>query len=1059
MKKLLLAMATSTALSPLFSFADDIEIYINPAQGGGAPYVHMMLDYRPSVFSPICTYDTDCAPPFMTPEAYANLGLRAAGEKITRYEAFVAILTTLFLNPEFEEIYMSLVVSNFDTNQNPKQHGGTILEGYKQLKTGAAELVATLRSMPIPKSNNSVHKLQPKHTYYEWYRYLNGGAVINGADTAQNFAADPASPAHDRDIMDVSETDYISPFKDPAACNKLFSVMLAMNAANESNDLDSTIEGDLTFGKGTAAKFEDMMQHMHRPGTDLVDDAILAGNQPLAKSWVISDSGSIGATQDWAKAGGSTILDIDDPAELEKSLTNAFKEIVSVSSTFVAASVPVNVFNRAESLDNLFIALFEAQSTLRWPGNIKKLKLVDTDDDGNFDDIQDVKGNPGFETTGDDRGRITFDAVTYWTDVNALPPGNAEEGVPIGADGREVARGGAGQKIPGFIDDGTHVIGDANSDSDSRQVYVEPAAVVNGSNNALVDFSVTDAVADALIADLGAADRAEALELIAWGRGQDVDDEDGDKDRREARTWILGDAIHSRPFALNYGALGAYTQDNPLIRLFMGTNDGLFHIVENTDSAGNETGAEVAAFYPRAVLENLKYRREDTQASALMRYGVDGAPVVFTQDLNKDGTLNASDGDRAYVYFGLRRGGYSYYALDVSNPNIAPKIRWKIEQTIGGDFDELGLTFSDPVVGKVKYGTSSVDALIFAGGYNGGWDATYTNRVGKDDNDGDDTVGNAIYIVNARTGGLIWKAVFGATGTSSNTHYEHAEMVDSIPSGVTVLKNSAGNIHRLYVGDTGGAVWRVDLPEGSGTNFRKDNWFVTKLAELGTDGASTDRRFFHAPDVVETFDATGDFDGVLISSGDRAHPLETSVNNYLFYIKDRLIASGDPAVKLRAPFTVANASLPDQTACVTGSEGGASCASDADLASGWKIALARNGEKGLASPLVDGGRVFFPSFVPAGARVACEPVEGQSYIYLVNLADGTAVANNLRIYDVGPGIASSAIVVGDAILVPGGGIEIMDEDGDGDLDLQKLTPSLSKRLFQIYWREPGIDKL
>ena len=88
---------------------------------------------------------------------------------------------------------------------------------------------------------------------------------------------------------------------------------------------------------------------------------------------------------------------------------------------------------------------------------------------------------------------------------------------------------------------------------------------------------------------------------------------------------------------------------------------------------------------------------------------------------------------------------------------------WKIGKTSGGDFDELGLTFSTPVVGKVKYNGSSVDVLVFAGGYNGGWNSAYTTRVGKDLNDADDTVGNAIYIVNALTGQLIWKAIQGTT--------------------------------------------------------------------------------------------------------------------------------------------------------------------------------------------------------------------------------------------------------------------------------------------------------
>jgi type IV pilus assembly protein PilY1 len=233
------------------------------------------------------------------------------------------------------------------------------------------------------------------------------------------------------------------------------------------------------------------------------------------------------------------------------------------------------------------------------------------------------------------------------------------------------------------------------------------------------------------------------------------------------------------------------------------------------------------------------------------------------------------------------------------------------------------------------------------------------------------------------------------------------------------------------------------------------------LAELGTDGSGTDLRFFHAPDIVETFDDTGEFDGLLIESGNRADPNETNTDNYMFYIKDRLITSGSTAVSAEnipsnPPGRYLITDLADQTDCVTGLETGGACS--ASIPNGWKIEMARSGEKGLSSPLVDAGRVFFTTFRP-GAVATCAPSEGQGSIYVVNLADGTAVANNQRIYEIGPGIPPGAILVGDVILLPGGGIDLYDLDGDGTRDLSKLPVSNTKKLFRIYWREPGIDQL
>ena len=51
-----------------------------------------------------------------------------------------------------------------------------------------------------------------------------------------------------------------------------------------------------------------------------------------------------------------------------------------------------------------------------------------------------------------------------------------------------------------------------------------------------------------------------------------------------------------------------------------------------------------------------------------------------------------------------------------------PTMKWKI--TKSGDFSELGMTFSTPRVTRVMYSGTPVTALIFAGGYDGGFTVT-----------------------------------------------------------------------------------------------------------------------------------------------------------------------------------------------------------------------------------------------------------------------------------------------------------------------------------------------
>jgi type IV pilus assembly protein PilY1 len=439
-------------------------------------------------------------------------------------------------------------------------------------------------------------------------------------------------------------------------------------------------------------------------------------------------------------------------------------------------------------------------------------------------------------------------------------------------------------------------------------------------------------------------------------------------------------------------------------------------------------------------------------------YGVDGAPVALRSDVDRDGTIDPDDGDEVYIFFGLRRGGRGYYALDVSDPLAPPKLAWAIAP--GAGFEELGLGFSTPLVARVKFEAAPRDVLIFGGGYYGGWSRDGSSRIGKDLGYDDDALGNAIYIVDARSGELIWKAIKGTTGSSSDTRYEHVGLRDSIPSALAALRGPGGLVQRLYVGDTGGAVWRIDVPPGEAPGHRRDNWRISKLADLGSDpgepggSEARDLRFFHRPELVRSFDSAGAFNGVLIQSGDRAHPLEKEARNFLFYIKDRVSpgGEGDPGPALGFE------DLPDQTDCVRGTEldaRGMSCR-ERPLTVGWKLGFAQPGEKGLSRPVADGGRVISTTYIPATGD-ACAYREGSGRLYRVNLADATAIAGGVRVRDLGAGIPPEPLHLGDYLLLPGGGIEPGDFYPGSGVGETHFLPSTAPRRYRTYWREPAID--
>jgi len=1061
--------------------ADAIDAYL-PTARGEAVYVHVVMDLGDTaVDRRLCTFGVDCGPPFTSDSAHRHLGdMYLDGEAVTAPGLFRAVLAAVIEEPRFDDLHLSLLISNHQDNAigdaRPGAGGGTILRGYGKLQQERAAYLRTLKSIPHP-SGSAAHAFQPKETYFEWLRYIAGGDVALGRNTQGNFAQMYPDPDFDAGI--IADGRYRGPFRDEHACPRLYSILFTQGAAARDDDLDTRIGAELALPGRTS--FERLLSHLHESTTDLLPQIDVS--VPLQRTWVVTSGDRPGNVAELAAAGKGAVLNVDDPQRLQSELTLMLASSLRDGGYSLDTVFVEDTFRPGRVLDDVFIPLFSPQAHATHRGNVKKLKLkAATVRDregpaGRYETLVDARGQPAIETDGPYKGQLRFDALTYWTDAASLPPGDGST-VPVLADGRVVARGGAGQKIDGLVNyaadpDGVvgYFIGDTNADAPvggygPRQLYFEPAA---GAVFAPMDANAPTVEAiKSLLDPAGDLADVELLELIRWARGQDTAG-----DSPAARHWLLGEVMHSRPLALNYGATSGYSPTNPNIRVMFGSGEGVFHIVENTDTRGRQTGRELFGFYPRESLTGIRWRREPGSASATRHHGVDGAPVVLKHDRNRDGTLDHTDGDTAWVYFGLRRGGSSYFALDVSDPDALPRLMWKISSTVGGDFDALGMTFSTPVVGKVNYGGASEDVVIFAGGYHGGWNADYSARIGKDGGADDDAVGNAIYIVSARTGELIWKAESGNTGTRSNTHYEHAGLVDSIPSQVSALVTSAGVIHRLYVGDSGGAVWRVDLPPnpGSGEDHRRDHWFITKLADLGADAAEAggtagdDRRFFHAPDVVQSFDGAGEFDGVLIQSGDREHPNETVVQNVLFYIKDRHVQSGSDLVREEDAANqpggrIQYTDLEDRTTCTSAEQGtdigdtGHPCGGT--LGYGWKLRFARPGEKGLASPVTDGGRVFASTFVPGDAAI-CPATPGRGYLHAINLADASAIANGLRSFALGEGIPAAVERIGDTLYLPGGGANLYDLDGDAQRDNANLLPSQAVPLYRIYWREPGVD--
>lgn len=469
--------------------------------------------------------------------------------------------------------------------------------------------------------------------------------------------------------------------------------------------------------------------------------------------------------------------------------------------------------------------------------------------------------------------------------------------------------------------------------------------------------------------------------VIKWLRGQDnYGDELGPGSPVTVRPSIHADVLHSRPFVINYG--GASDE----IVVYYGTNDGVFHAVNGNQKAaigGIPAGDELWGLVlpehfgyinrQRVATPQLKFPTTTVPGAMTKDYFVDG-PAGAYQKLNSDGSINT-----AYLFLTMRRGGRFIYALDVSNPTT-PKILWKTDTTVLG-LSELGQTWSRPrltLLQSSMYKTTPV--LVFGAGYDPAEDS---------EPPGTDTSGRGIFIVNAATGALIWSAT--PTCTTSATCLQVPSMTYAIPSDVTFVdRDGDGYTDKIYVGDLGGNVWRVDVADASTTN-----WKVTKIAALGCDAGvcpsgTTPRKFFFPPTVLslKAAGAVGSSDYISVVSGDREHPLKSTAAGSSYGVADKFFMVVDQTTAVNpSTYLTSGLTLSPNLFNATSTQW------DGSL-NGFYISFG-TGEKGVNAPLAVNGSIFFSTNQPAVPSATCVPNLGTARAYAVSPFTGQETNNVL----------------------------------------------------------------
>ncbi len=636
-----------------------------------------------------------------------------------------------------------------------------------------------------------------------------------------------------------------------------------------------------------------------------------------------------------------------------QALSNAFQNIVgdilAKSTSFVAPIVPVSRLERTTAGDKIYLAFFKPAANEMWNGNIKKFGVQQVDNAAaglSAGDIVDVSGSKALDSSG----QFFNTARSFWT----LSP----------MDGGEVEEGGVGE-----------VLMNRDFVTNPRKIYTYFYTDVDLSTHIDNKFGTDNPLITPTALGLLAGDTVGMDLLISFVHGYDAYDDNGNGNTIEKRDWILGSFLHSRPLIVHYP-----NKTNPALTrsiIFAGSNGGMLHAFDDSD------GRELWGFIPPNVLNKLQALH-----SGVMETYVDGSPRAYLA-YNADGTVN-----QAILIFGERRGGNCYYALDVTNPD-APKFIWEISpdgrtyltnpidtNVATAGYQELGQTWSTPIIGKIAYGAGDKWVAFIGGGYD-------TNE----DNDPvttSDSKGRAIYVVDVLTGSLVKR--FSVV--------EYPEIIYSIPSDITKVDTDGnGKVDRLYVGTLGGRIWRFDIGDSD------VNRWTGKMIFKSNPGASDRRKIFYPPDVTLE-KGTVNYEMLFFGTGDREAPKEAAVNNRLYGFKDKFRVSGG----VYTPSTSLDEN--DLVNVTNGLSAGTN---------GWYITLENASEKSLATPVVFYKVAYFTTFTASSAGVVGDPCyvgEGTARLYAVKYDTGNAAFNFDLTNDVDGAVKAKSdrsLIIGTAI--------------------------------------------
>lgn len=582
-------------------------------------------------------------------------------------------------------------------------------------------------------------------------------------------------------------------------------------------------------------------------------------------------------------------------ADLVESLKSFITEttVPIEGSTIGSSTIPVDALNTNRLQPFAYFPMFKpliATQDQLWVGNLKKYNVINGT-------LYDVTNKLVYKNATD----FNTGLKDYWFNSSAVHP---DEVISYGGNLSQLL----GTKMP-KIDGSNNLVFQRNVfvNSDST------AGELKSAESILQAGTLTDR--EYLYGLLGYSKLTSADLTVLASKTTYADQLAYLKTKDASKGYQLGSIIHSSPILLTQkgaivadtGSLGSVDRDDYVL---FGTTQGVLHVVKsgtqnaqviNGSGIASGSGEEVFSFVPKEMLAKQKKGFFESMAvekasdnNDNFYYGIDGAWTAHTvyepnfYDAEVDGKVVERDGlqvkadgknSHQYVYGGLRMGGRSYYALNLSDMS-KPKLMFHIDpdSATSGALSYMGQSWSKPTVAYIKWNGQRKLAMIVGGGY----DMKYEDPTFTSSSSGN-VKGNGVYIFDAENGKLLWWGSSNA-GNKDGTATGGVEtkidgMVNSIPSRVkTVDRDGDGLVDHLYVGDLGGKVFRIDLNPSHKAND-VDNKFVLnafEFADAKEAGKNHPPRFYEAPTfTIHTDNVAKKYAVISMASGDRSSPLKS----------------------------------------------------------------------------------------------------------------------------------------------------------------------------------------